>query len=77
MGLARHLFEVCEQRSGNPLASGGGDHGESLHRQMIGGVLKSNRTDRRIADPGQHSPTLTEGALHIGYALTINTGRWV
>jgi hypothetical protein len=44
---------------------------------MIGGVLKSNRTDRRVADPGQHGPTLIEGALDISYALTINTRRRV
>jgi hypothetical protein len=75
MGLAHQVFKVREQRPGNPLASGSWDHGQPLYRQMIGGVLQSNRTDRRVADPGQHGPTLIEGALHIGYALTINP-RW-
>jgi len=77
MGLARYLFEVCDQRSGNPLTSGGRDDGKPLQSQMISGMLNTNRSDRRVADAGQHGPTLIEGALHISYALTINPRRRV
>jgi hypothetical protein len=42
---------------------------------MIGGVLKTNRSDRRVADPRQDRSTLIQGALDIHEGLTINP-RW-
>jgi hypothetical protein len=58
-------------------APGGGDDVESLHRQMIGSVLRSNRTDHRVVDPDQHGPALIQGALHIDDALPVNPRRRV
>jgi hypothetical protein len=42
---------------------------------MIGGIVKANRTDRRVADPGQYHSTVIHGALDIRGGLTINP-RW-
>src|SRR5882724_8428234 len=44
---------------------------------MIGGVLKTNRSDRRVADPRRDRSNVIQGALHIVYALTINPRRRV
>jgi hypothetical protein len=77
MGVARQVFKIREQRSCNPLTPGGGDDGQPLHRQMIGGVLKTNRSDRRVVDPGQDRSTVIQGALDIHEGLTINPRRRV
>ena len=40
-------------------------------------LLKTNRPDRRVADPRQDRSTVIQGALDIHEGLTINTRRRV
>jgi hypothetical protein len=76
MALARRVFEGGEQCACNPLTSGGRDHGEPLDGQMIDGVLKTNRSYRRVASPRQHRSTFIQGACYNSEGLTVNPRRW-
>jgi hypothetical protein len=75
--VASEVFKIREQRSGNPFASGGEDHGEPLNSQVIDRGLKTDSRDCVVIDPRQHRSTVIQSTLHLGYALTINPRRRV